>query len=419
MKVCHFSLQGDITLPKDFRERYESPWVTPPNHEFADPDKRARMFNDVLDELEFSSSLGFDGGCVNEHHSSLYAVTPCPNLYASALARSTKDSAILVLGNALPSRGNPVRLAEEYAFIDCMSRGRLVAGLPLGSCMDINHVYGVAPTESRPRFREGVDLMLKAWTQPGPFPYNGRFNKLRNVNPDPLPYQQPRPPVWLLGAESKDTWEFAVQNDFAYGFFSFFGYEYGRAGLADYWETVEEYGKELNPNRVAFLQMICVSDTDAQTEEEYADAVFTLFDQYLTTPPYFFDPPGYKVEKSIFRPNNGTERLQKALAANDPLLPRSERWAKMVDAGFVIAGSPATVRDRVKEMTTELNIGNLLALFQMGSLSHEQAMKNIALFGEGVLPHVQGIHEDKGWENPWWPTGAGRKHAAVAVGASA
>ena len=415
MKVCHFSLQGDVTLPADFTERYESPWVTPPNREFADPELRSRMFNDVLDELEYSSSLGFDGVCVNEHHSSLYAITPCPNLYASALARSTTDTAILVLGNALPSRGNPVRLAEEYAFIDCLSRGRLVAGLPLGACMDVNHVYGVTPSETRPRFREGVDLMLKSWSEPGPFPYNGRFTKLRNVNPDPLPYQQPRPPVWMLGAESKDTWEFAVQNDHAYGFFSFFGYEYGRAGLGDYFETLEEYGKPPNPYRVAFLQMICVSETDAQAEDDYAEHVFTLFDKFLTTPPYFFDPPGYKIEKSLFRPNSGTERLQKALAANDPTLPRGERWRNMVDAGFVVAGSPETVRDRLTAMVTELNIGHLLGLFQMGSLPHEAAMKNIGLFAEGVLPHLQQIHEDGTWEDEWWPTGARRRTVEVSA----
>jgi alkanesulfonate monooxygenase SsuD/methylene tetrahydromethanopterin reductase-like flavin-dependent oxidoreductase (luciferase family) len=413
VKVCHFSLQGDVTLPKDFRQTHESPWITPPNREFAKPELRSRMFNEVLDELELSSKLGFDGGCVNEHHSSLYAVTPCPNLYGAALARATKDSAILVLGNALPSRGNPVRLAEEYAFIDCLSEGRLVAGLPLGASMDVNHVYGVTPSETRARFREGVDLMLKAWSEPGPFAYNGRFNKLRHVNPDPLPYQQPRPPVWLLGAESKDTWEFAVQNDFAYGFFSFFGYEYGEAGLRDYWDTVEEYGKDLNPYRVAFLQMICVSETDEQTEADYADHVFTLFDQFLTTPPYFFDPPGYKLESSLFRSNSGTERLQKALAANDPTLPRAERWRKMVDAGFVIAGSAATVRDRLSDMCKRLNVGHLLALFQMGSLPHEAAMKNITLFAEGVLPYVQPIHDDAGWEDHWWPTGARRATTAA------
>ena len=261
VKVCHFSLQGDITLPADFTSRYESPWVTPPNREFADPAKRSRMFNDVLDELEYSSRLGFDGVCVNEHHSSLYADHAVPEPVCLRSRPFDGGHGDPRPGQRLAIAGQPRAPRRGDAFIDCLSEGRLVAGLPLGACMDVNHVYGVTPSRAPGRGSgRASTCCCKAWTEPGPFFYNGRFHKLRNVNPDPLPFQQPHPPIWLLGAESKDTWEFAVQHDFAYGFFSFFGYEYGRAGLQDYWETVEEYGKDRNPYRVAFLQMVCVSE---------------------------------------------------------------------------------------------------------------------------------------------------------------
>ena len=95
--------------------------------------------------------------------------------------------------------------------LDCLTEGRLAAGFPVGTSMDVNRCYGVTPTETRPRFYEAHDLIIKAWTQPGPFAYNGRFNKLRYVNPWPQPLQQPHPPVWLAGGGSVETYEMAVR----------------------------------------------------------------------------------------------------------------------------------------------------------------------------------------------------------------
>jgi alkanesulfonate monooxygenase SsuD/methylene tetrahydromethanopterin reductase-like flavin-dependent oxidoreductase (luciferase family) len=420
MKLCHFSLQADVTMQDDFLPLHKSPWVLYPNQEFADPERRHQMFNNVLDELELSSSLGIDGVCVNEHHSSLYAVTPCPNLYASALARSTTDTAILVLGNSIIARGNPIRLAEEYAFIDCLSGGRLVAGLPVGAPMDVNHLMGVVPSTTRPRFREAVDMMVQGWTRPGPFPFNGRFYKERYVNPDPLPMQKPHPPIWCLGAESVDTWEYAANHDYAYGFFSFYGQEFGEAGLNEFWQTAEACGRDRNPYRVAFLQMICLSETDEATEEEYADHVFYLFDKEQTTPRYLADPPGYKLERSLAKKDTGRSGAERLREARDSMLPtegltRTERWRRFVENNVVLAGSPETVRTKLRAMAERLNVGHLLCLFQMGSLPHDQTMRNIKLFCEEVLPYVRDIHDDTEWVDHWWPQGAKQKIVAAAA----
>ena len=225
MKSIFFHLMPYRDLPDDFEERYESVWVTPPNTELCDPEKVAQYYKWNLDELELADQLGFDGLGVNEHHQNAYGFMASPNLMAAALARRTpNNAAILVLGNTLALYSPALRVAEEFAMLDCMTDGRLAAGFPVGTSMDVNRCYGVTPTETRPRFYEAHDLIMKAWTQPGPFAYNGRFNKLRYVNPWPQPLQKPHPPVWLAGGGSVETYEMAVNNDYTYNFLSFFGY---------------------------------------------------------------------------------------------------------------------------------------------------------------------------------------------------
>ena len=188
--------------------------------------KVAQYYKWNLDELELADRLGYDGIGVNEHHQNAYGFMASPNLMAAAVARRTpNNSAILVLGNTLALYQPALRVAEEFAMLDCMTDGRLAAGFPVGTSMDVNRCYGITPTETRPRFYEAHDLIMKAWTQP-PFPYNGRFNKLRYVNPWPQPLQKPHPPVWLAGGGSVETYEMAVNYDYTYSFLSFFGYQY-------------------------------------------------------------------------------------------------------------------------------------------------------------------------------------------------
>ena len=75
----------------------------------------------------------------------------------------------------------------------------------------------------------------------------------------------------------------------------------------------------------------------------------------------------------------------------------------MIDKEFVVVGSPATVRDKLASMAKRLNVGHLMVVLQFGSMPHGLTTKNIELFAREVLPHLQKIWEDKGWENPWWP----------------
>jgi hypothetical protein len=86
--------------------------------------------------------------------------------------------------------------------------------------------------------------------------------------------------------------------------------------------------------------------------------------------------------------------------------PKDLRYRDFVEKGYVIAGSPATVRDRLKEEVIKgLNVGNLMVLLQIGSMPHELTLENMDLFAKKVLPELRGAWNDEGWVNHWWPAG--------------
>ena len=147
-----------------------------------DPKRAHHMYNDFMDELEYAAELGYDAICVNEHHSNGYGLMPSPNLIASSLARRTTDTALCVMGNSLALYNPPTRVAEEFAMIDCISGGRLIAGFPVGSPMDTCYAYGQNPSLLRERYLEAHDLVKRAWTEKDTFAFNGRFNHGLRLN---------------------------------------------------------------------------------------------------------------------------------------------------------------------------------------------------------------------------------------------
>ena len=399
MKVSMFHLMPYRDLPEDFEQRYSSVWVDIPWWEIGDPERVGQYYNWTLDELEYADEMGMDGVCVNEHHQNAYGFMPSPNLMGSVLARRTKNAAIVIMGSTLPATNPPQRIAEEYAMLDCISGGRLVAGMPLGTSADINFCYGIPPLEQRERYREAHDLIIQAWTRKEMFTFNGKYTQLRYVNTWPKPIQQPHPPIWVPGAGSSSTWDFCAEHGYCYCFLSYFGNNFGKRILDSFWERQQEQGRDLNPYRAGFLQLVVVSETDARAEEEYFEHIKYFYDKCLHVAPYYFMAPGHQDYGSLVRTTKTTGSLLERLAADR----KDWKYKDYVDAQFVIGGSPASVVDQLEEAVRKLRVGNLMVLLQIGSMPHELTKKNIAMFAKEVLPHVRHIWDDEGWENEWWP----------------
>ncbi len=396
MKFHWFHLMPYPYLPDDFKQKYRSVWVDPPAAELYDPVKGHQVYNDYLDQLEYAERCGYDGICVNEHHQNGYGLMPSPNLMAAALTRRTSRAKLVVLGNSVALYDPPIRVAEEMAMLDVMSGGRLVAGFPVGTPMDTTYCYGANPATLRDKYREGVELIVRAWKERRPFTFNGKFTQLRYVNPWPVPIQTPRPPVWIPGGGSIETWEWCINNDFLYAYLTYFGYMAGISVIDGYWETVERMGAEFNPYRCAFLQFVGVAENDAEAEKLYAQPAQYFYNRCFHLDPGFVGPPGYT---SIETMRKGIQSAVRTAARK--VQGQDLAWKEIIDSGCVVAGSPQTVIDRLNDMADRMKVGHVMLLMHFGNMKHETVLYNTTRFAKEVAPKLR--HRFNEYEDKWWP----------------
>jgi len=394
MKISWFHLMPYRWLPADFRERYHSVWVDVPN-QLYDPVRGHELYNEYLDMLEYADEVGFDAIGVNEHHQNAYGMMPSPNLMAAALARRAQHAMLLVLGNSIALYNPPVRVAEEMAMLDVISGGRLIAGFPVGTSMDINYCYGQNPVTVRDKYREGNDLIIKAWTATEPFPFNGKYTKLRYVNIWPRPIQQPHPPVWVPGLGSIETWDWCVDHGYNYSYLSFSGYKRAQKMMDGYWERRSARGVEANPYSAAFFQQVCISDTDAACEREWWPHVDYFFNKCLHLYPGMSEAPGYRSEASL---RAGVVAQVGNTTGN---MGMNKSWKELVEQRYIVAGSPATVRQQLEELARALRTGHLLLGLHIGSAPRELTQRSTYLCASDVLPHLRPIWNE--YEDHWWP----------------
>ncbi len=400
MKILFFHLMPYTELPDDFRDSHPSIWVDIHSSLF-DPERGHQMYNDFLDELEFAAELGFDGVCVNEHHSNGYGLMPSPNLMAASLSRRTTDAAICVMGNSLALYNPPTRVAEEFAMLDCLSGGRLIAGFPVGTPMDTCFAYGQNPSMLRARYYEAHDLIVRSWREPDPFVFNGRFNKQRYVNVWPRPVQKPHPPIWIPGGGSVETWHWCAEMDYVYSYLSYFGYKNGLSTMQGFWKEMEQLGKDRNPFRAGFLQFVGVAENRDEAMKLYREPAEYFYGRCLHLDPRYLQPPGYVTEATI------RARVVSALAqAADQNKAVSKGAATgiegIVDQGYLVVGSPDEVAEKLREVAVNLNVGQFMLLLHFGNMNKDLTQYNTELFAKKVMPQLADLFEDE-WENRWWP----------------
>ncbi len=395
MKFTWFNLMPWPYLPDNFRENHRSVWVDLPN-KLYDPKKGHFVYHEYMDQLEYADSLGFDGIGVNEHHQNGYGLMPSPNIIAAGLARRTSKAALAVIGNSIALYNPPIRVAEEFAMLDVISGGRLLAGFPVGTSMDTNFCYGQIPSLTRDKYAEAHELIMRAWAEEEPFAFDGKYNQLRWVNCWPKPIQQPHPPIYVPGGGSIETWDFCLDNEYNYSYLSFNGYLRGKQLMDGYWERVAERDKDESPYRGSFAQTICVAETDQEAEKLYAEHVSYFYNRCLHVYPAFAEAPGYRTVKTIKANvlNSFSEDAQQVF----PNLS----WKELIDGGFVIAGSPATVRERMEDLIKGLHVGHIFCLIHVGNMPDWKTRYSSKLFAEKVMPHLKDMWPEWKDDDRWW-----------------
>src|ERR1700731_136877 len=232
--------------------RYQMPptvpaeWPVPPAA--YDPDAGAQAYQGMVDRMQYVEELSFDWVSVSEHHYSPRILTPNTAVAASYLAARSKKIKIAVLG-PIVSQSNPVQVAEELAMLDNLAQGRLVVGLLRGTTNEYL-TFGLNPAEARERTTEGMELILKAWTEPQPFGWQGRHYRYRTVSVWPRPTQLPHPPTYALGT-SREAGEFAARNRIGLGVSDVPFDVMGRA-TGYYRDQCARHGWEPGPDQIIF-----------------------------------------------------------------------------------------------------------------------------------------------------------------------
>ena len=374
-----FSLMPYPFIPPG--EEIDSTWVTLSNRLY-DPRVGHRLYREYLEQMVLAEQLGYDGVLVNEHHQNAYAVQPAPNLWAAYLAAKTERIRIGVVGNALPLHRNPLRVAEEIAMLDVLSGGRIVSGHV--RALGAEYISSqVDPTTSKDRFWEAHDLIVKAWTEDGPFGWEGEHFDLQYVNPWPKPVQQPHPPIWIPGSTSLDTIEETAKRRIAYMLTPTSQWLSKRAFAMYYQAAEEKFGYTPDPRQLGRLVHTHVAETDEQAHREAKPHIMWFFRNGLKMPAHQLFPPGYNTASSMLRTLKG-----RADAGAKNFWEMS--YEELVEGGFVIVGSPDTVIEKYAEMADEYRIGMVMSAGgHIGSMPHWLVLKNMQLMAEEVIPHFR------------------------------
>ena len=366
-----------------------------------DPVRGSELYNMYLDEYEYSEEMGFDGLMLNEHHNTPTCMGATMNLEAAILARITKKPKIVLLGNPLPIFDNPVRLAEELAEIDMISRGRLVSGFVRGTGVE-SLATNTNPLFNRERFNEAHDLVMKTWTTPGPFRWEGKHYEFRVVNPFQVPLQKPHPPVWIPGTGSPETLVWCAEHRYPYIFL-----ETDIQATQDmkdiYAETASDYGYEPGPEHLGYLVRIHVQDTDEKARDVGRGYMTgNIGVGRIPLPRDYQSPVGYASASQDPRYLRIREKIRSDpfrvggldTAAYDQILD-SKRW---------IIGSPDTVIRDLREVMSTMRPGILAIWTNDGTIGHEDTMRCLELMGQEVLPALKEIGEELELTDPFQRT---------------
>jgi len=344
-----------------------------------DPAVGPATYAEHIEEAVLCEELGFDGVILNEHHCSAYGLMPSPNLIAATLAARTARMKLGILGVALPLRGHPVRVAEEYAMLDCLSNGRLIAGLVRGVPNEY-FAYNVRPAESRARFEEAHDILVRAWTEEW-MNFEGKFYQYKNYTLWPRPVQKPHPPIWVP-ANSIETIEWTARRRYVVAQ-TFAGTALVKAAFDQHRTVAAKLGWTPPASTYAIMRHVYVSTTDARAREECEEAV-TYFTRLLERSPNVLALYGDTGAGYVSAGSFDYKGMKVALDFSNLTYDRMDR------EGWLIAGSPDTVIDKIREQQKETGFGKLLGVFCFGNLPHEVVKKNLRLFAAEVAPAVKG-----------------------------
>ena len=371
----YFTEQPYTAYDQGLQEQYPALRLTLPNKHF-DPRIASDLYNRYHEEYEVADKVGFDGIMINEHHTAPFCMQASINITGAILAKITSRAKIVMLGNPLPVVDNPLRLAEELAMIDMISRGRLVSGFVRGGGVE-SLANNVNPVHNRERFEEAHDLIIEAWTKPGPFRWEGKHFQYRNVNPWALPLQKPHPPIMVPGTVSPETVVWAAKHRYPYVVLGS-SLEQTKELIDLYRDTAAQEGYEMGPEHIGYLIRVFVADSNEKAQKEGYN--FFWQNGALTKQiREWIAPPGYATVDV-----SGIRRTRAVSKAFD-----DQMYQEAQDNYQLVLGTPEVVVEKLRHVRDLLGIGHMCLWAQDGFMTHEDTVRCIELMGNEVLPALR------------------------------
>ncbi len=357
----------------------QPPTGWPVAHRHFDPARGTQLYREYVDQMALADELGFDWVGCNEHHYTSYGLMSSPIVIGGALTQRTQRAKIAILGSLVPLN-NPVRVAEEYAMLDVMSGGRLIAGFIRGLPQEYI-AYGVDPEESYERLEEAWELILRAWAEPEPFGWEGQYYHFRTVSIWPRPLQQPHPPIFISGG-SNDSLRMAVRHRAGIGV-ALAGADIARIQFESYRKLAQADGWE--PTRDLFFwdQAVYVGKTDAAAREAIRGPT-DYFYRYLLVPTRRANE--LVVQGGYYRDEVDRQRRLQRIRERQEVTLEQE-----IENGRVVCGSPDTVVEQIRHWVQYVGHGVLNFRFQVGTMPHDEVVASMRLFAQEVLPHVRDL----------------------------
>ena len=360
------------------------------SNEIYDPELGANLYNRYLDERLYAEEMGFDGLMLNEHHSTPFCMGGAMNIEAAILARMTKRAKIVLLGNIRPIWDDPLWLVEQLAIIDMISRGRLVSGWVRGTGREsVSH--NAPPPYNWERFQEAHDFIVKAWTTPGPFRWEGKHYHYRYVNPWARPYQKPHPPIWLPGVVSRDSLQWAARNRIPY---IMLATEMGptKQAFELYHETAAEEGYESGTQNIGYLWKVHVDETEELAEQTARKYVQGPSNPFLagnegTANGALLNLPGLTSRRRVLPTRDAATANRGGNVLARPFEEQQKNYT-------IVSGTPDTVIPKIRHVLETLRPGSVIFWDGDGAMTHEDQMRSLRLMGEYVIPAVREIGKE-------------------------
>jgi alkanesulfonate monooxygenase SsuD/methylene tetrahydromethanopterin reductase-like flavin-dependent oxidoreductase (luciferase family) len=327
----------------------------------------ADVLSDHIGSARLAEELGYKYFFFIEHQNAGFPCVSAPGPYLGALALATRTIRIGAMVFQLPLH-HPVRLAQDTAMVDHLSRGRLDFGIGYGTRLPEFAAWNADYMARREMGIEAMEIILKAWTQPE-FSHEGKFWAFKGAKPQPLAYQQPHPVVWM-GGHSNASFDYAVEHGFNLA--QNLDVEKTIAKKFQYYRDAWAKSGRTNTPHTMLVRHVHVAPTDEQARAEA--------ERYMLE--------GITGQLGVARAMslNPLEATPEMLETARVYIATSKSYDFWLEEGLALVGSPETVTRRIREQQELTGVDVFLAHHHITSMPHELALRSLRLFGEKIIP---------------------------------